>query len=228
MLQLNHSEDRPFSVFERPGSAEVLRLAESTNRTIEAIDSPADFIADALHQQLDGYSGPIPQSHAGLRNFVISQFRNAAGPTAVSAMLEGYIEREEIVHIATAIKRMLITIRNQSRPALACDAISIAMGFHIGEGKSIEQVAKKHGVTKQALSKRAIRLCTELGLDPSVLMRSIESRESYRIKQKGRHAAARHAGLGDRPVEEMRAALLATRQHVNAKQLRQQREKLCA
>lgn len=203
------------SVFERPGAKEVSRLNDQTTRTIEGLDSPADLLAEALHHQLGRYEGPMPKHRDELRTFVVCQFRSAAGPTAVSAMLEAFIAHDEGIHIAHAVRRMLVLIRSQARPALTCDAIAIAMGIHIGEGRSLDEIARDHHITKQALSKRAIRICAELDIPPSVLMRSTESRESYRTKQKQRHAAARAAGRGEGTIESLRQKLAAARQHVS-------------
>jgi len=208
------------SVFDRPGSREVARLNEETIQGIEAIDSPADLLADAMHAQVASFDGEIPKTKEGLARFVVSIWRSAAGPTAVSAMLQNFIAVDEGIHIANAVRRMLVIIRSQAKPGLTCDAIAIAMGIHIGEGRSLEEIAKSHGITKQALSKRAIRICNELGLPPSVLMRSEESRESYRRKQCQRHDAARQAGLGIGSIETLKAKLSAARQHVNGKQLK--------
>ena len=215
------SESENRSVFDRPGHGEVARLNEDTVKSVEALDSPADLLADALHEQLSDYDGPLPVSRDSLRSFVIQQFRYAAGPTAVSAMLENFVAHDEGIHIANAVRRMLVIIRSQARPALTCDAIAIAMGIHIGEGRSLEEIAKAHGITKQALSKRVIRICDDLHLPPSVLMRSVESRESYRIKQLERHAVAYDAGMGNGSSESLKAKLAAARKHVTGHQLKQ-------
>lgn len=216
---LREAELRP-SVFERPGTGEVSRLRQETSRTIDALDSPADLLADALHDQVSGYAGPMPSTRECLRTFVVAQFRCAAGPTAVSAMLEAFVANDEGIHIANAVRRMLVLIRSQARPALTCDAIAIAMGIHIGEGRSLEKIAAAHRITKQALSKRAIRICSELGIPPSVLMRSTESRESYRVKQKQRHAAARDAGNINGSFESLKKKLAASREHVSGSTLK--------
>ena len=211
------------SVFDRPGGHEVARLRGETSHVIEALDSPADLLAQELKIQVDRYfddGGEIPESRDTFCRFVVEQFRSAAGPTAVSAMLENFIATDEITHMANMARRMLVIIRSQARPALTCDAIAIAFGMHIGEGRSLEEIAKAHGITKQALSKRAIRICNELGLQPSTLMRSEKSRESYRLKQRQRHAAAREAGLGLGSIAELKAKLAAARQHVNGSQLK--------
>ena len=82
------------------------------------------------------------------------------------------------------------------------------------------QMAKPHGITKQAFSKRGIRICRELGVDPSMLMRTEESRESYRLKQLQRHDAVRQAGLGQGSMDKLREGLARARRHVTGAELR--------
>ena len=74
------------NLYDRPGSHEVARLREETSRTIDAIDTPADMLAEALNDQLAKYKGPLPNDRESLRAFILEQFHSAAGPTAISAM----------------------------------------------------------------------------------------------------------------------------------------------
>lgn len=208
---------------ERPGTSEVARRLDDTIATIESIDSPADMLAEELNKQVSKYDGPMPKNRHELCHFVVAQFRSAAGPTAVSAMLEAFVAHDEGMHIAHAVRKMLILIQGQARPGLTCEAIGIAMGNHIVEERSLEKIAKKHHITKQALSKRAIRICMELGIPPSPYMRSVASRESYRIKQKQRHAAARAAGMGDlgnESIESIIGKLRGARKHESGSTLK--------
>lgn len=219
MIALKSELERE-SVYDRPGADEVARLRDQTHRELESMDSPADILAEILARQLANYRGPMPSTGEELRAFVVAQFRSAAGPTAVSAMLEQFVEEDHVTRSANTIRRMLVLVRSQVRPALTCDAIAIAMGIHIGEGRSLDEIAEAHGITKQALSKRTIRVCEELGLPPSVLMRPESARESYRLKQTQRHSAARAAGMGSGSMEELKAKLTAARQRVNGAALR--------
>lgn len=214
------SESSALDCYDRPGSSAVARLRGETSASLNAIDQPADLLAEALSSQLAAYSGPMPQSRDELRTFVVRQFRGVASVTAVSAMIQEFIENDEQSHLAKAIRRMLVVIRMQARPALTCDALAVAMGIHLGEGRTLEEIARAHGVTKQALSKRAVKICEDLGLRPSVLMRTENSRESYRLKQRQRHAAARAAGAGGEPIDALKRKLAAARQHVSGRELR--------
>ncbi len=212
--------EKTVNLYDRPGDHEVARLKEATDRTIEALDTPADMLAEALNAQLAQYKGPLPMDRESLRIFILEQFHSAAGPTAISAMLAAYHEEDFVTRSSNLLRRVLVLIGSQRNPALTCQAISIATGTYLGEGKSLEEIAKMHGITKQALSKRTIRICQELDLPPSRLMRSKESRESYRLKQRQRHAAARDAGLGNGSISSLKANLASARERVNGFKLR--------
>lgn len=214
------SHDEAPSRDERPGPREIARRNQETATTIEQIDQPADLLADALDQQVQAYSGPVPTDRKELRRFVVAQFRSSVSVTAVSAMIAQFIEQDEQIHLATALRRMLVVIRYQSDPEITADAIAFALGIHLGEGRTCEEIAEAHGITKQAFSKRVIRIGQDLGLSPSVLMRSFESRRSYQIKQKERHEAARAAGNGSCSMAELRAKFARARQHLSGRELR--------
>lgn len=208
------------SSYDRPAPKEVARLREATDSTIEALDQPADLLADMLDRQLSDFSGSLPTTKEGLRMFVIQQFRGIATVTAVSAMIDRFVDSEVRGQLADFGRRMLVVIRTQSRPALACDCLAAAFGMHISEGRTMEELASPHGVTKQAFSKRTVRLCRELGVEPSVLMRSEDSRESYRLKQLQKHAVARAAGTGSVNTKTLREKLALCRKHMTGRELR--------
>jgi hypothetical protein len=47
-------------------------------------------------------------------------------------------------------------------------------------GDSMTEIAKRHGVTRAAVSKRCVELTRALNLNPSRAMRSVSARQSYR------------------------------------------------
>ena len=47
-------------------------------------------------------------------------------------------------------------------------------------GDAMAEIARRHGVTRAAVSKRCVELTELLGLRPSRAMRSLTARESYR------------------------------------------------
>ena len=71
-------------------------------------------------------------------------------------------------------------LRSCANPTLVFDAICYATGVYSLEGASATELAARHGVTKQAFSKVAVRWCETYGLRPSRSMKSEKARESYR------------------------------------------------
>jgi len=68
------------------------------------------------------------------------------------------------------------------------DVLGIAIGV-IGLG-SVQAVANRHGVGRQAISKAAVKFCREGGLPPSIYMKSEANREKHRSANKrGRRRA---------------------------------------
>lgn len=80
--------------------------------------------------------------------------------------------------IIRALKSVIMRISGSKTPRLEADSYLISIGM-ISDGDTITRIAYKHGITKQAISKRVIELCDELGLEPSVLMRSEAVRDVY-------------------------------------------------
>lgn len=66
------------------------------------------------------------------------------------------------------------------------DVVGIALGVPGLVGCTA--IGRKHGVTKQAVSKAARKFCRELDLPPSHYMRSEENRETHRMVNKRRTA----------------------------------------
>ncbi len=64
--------------------------------------------------------------------------------------------------------------------SLECLALVSGVGFM---GDSMTAIAKRHGVTRAAVSKRCIQLTEQLDMLPSRAMRSLTARASYRTAQ---------------------------------------------
>ncbi len=61
------------------------------------------------------------------------------------------------------------------------DCYLIATGDSEANGVAMTEIARKCGVTKEAVSKRCIRICEFLRLPPSRYMRSEQSRATFRL-----------------------------------------------
>jgi hypothetical protein len=70
-------------------------------------------------------------------------------------------------------------MREHKNPLLTLDAICFAAGMFVEDNMTVTQLAAKHGVTKQALSKRIVAISEKLNLPPVNGMKSKAARESY-------------------------------------------------
>lgn len=73
--------------------------------------------------------------------------------------------------------------QNNARLSLECLALVTGLAY---DGDSMTEIAKRHGVTRAAVSKRCVELTQALNLKPSRAMRSLKARHSYR-RARNRH-----------------------------------------
>jgi hypothetical protein len=101
-------------------------------------------------------------------------------PKELQDILERKLTEQQAVVVWEAITRFALAIMQHKNPQLTVTAFAFAAGLYVLQGKSVTELAKELGVTKQALSKRIVLITQELGLPPSRGMKSVEARESYR------------------------------------------------
>jgi hypothetical protein len=78
-----------------------------------------------------------------------------------------------------AIRRVVAEIICHSNARLTAECVALVSGFAY-TGSSMTEIAKRHGVTRAAVSKRCVELTELLDLPPSRAMRSLTARKSYR------------------------------------------------
>ena len=81
--------------------------------------------------------------------------------------------------IRDAVRRVLGEIISHGNSRLTAECIAIVTGLNF-TGASMTEVARKHGVTRAAVSKRCVELTELLGLRPSRAMRPLTSRTASR------------------------------------------------
>lgn len=89
------------------------------------------------------------------------------------------IAAEEVWDILRRLIGELLADRN-ARLSLECLALVSGMSFL---GDSMVSIARRHGVTRAAVSKRCVELTERLNLLPSRAMRSLTARKAYRAAQ---------------------------------------------
>lgn len=86
------------------------------------------------------------------------------------------------LRIAQVIIREIAFSRN---PQLEAEIMALGTGV-LMEQANMTRIAKKWGITKQALSKRVVRFVEENNLPPSVYMRSEKDRATYALTNQPR------------------------------------------
>jgi hypothetical protein len=78
-----------------------------------------------------------------------------------------------------AIRRVIAEIICHNNARLTAECVALVSGFSY-TGSSMSEIAKRHGVTRAAVSKRCVELTELLDLPPSRAMRSLTARQAYR------------------------------------------------
>ncbi len=80
-----------------------------------------------------------------------------------------------------AVSRLLVILIESGNLRMDADCLAFVCGICFRQGKSGTDLAKKHGVSRAAFSKRAVELSERLGIVPSSNMKREEAREQYRL-----------------------------------------------
>lgn len=78
-----------------------------------------------------------------------------------------------------ALRRLVGEMLMQSNASLSLDCLALVTGLAY-YGDTMTEIAKRHDVTRAAVSKRCVELTQSLNLKPSRAMRSLLARDSYR------------------------------------------------
>ena len=86
-----------------------------------------------------------------------------------------------------ALRRMLGELLNQKNAKLTLECFAVVSGASF-MGDSMTDIARRHGVTRAAVSKRCIDIAQQLNLPPSRSMRALAARDAYRTAQIKNHS----------------------------------------
>lgn len=73
------------------------------------------------------------------------------------------------------VRRIVGMLLSDSNPSLGIECVALVTGIGY-DGSSIAQIARRHCVTRQAVSKRCGELCESFGVPPVAAMRSKKTR----------------------------------------------------
>ncbi len=85
------------------------------------------------------------------------------------------------------LRRLVADIVSEDNTRLTIDCLSIALGLRVYAGDSMTHIAKRHGITRAAVSKRCVDITERLKLPPSRAMRSEKARNIYQRSQLKRY-----------------------------------------
>ena len=80
------------------------------------------------------------------------------------------------------LRRILGELMAQSNIRLTIECLALVTGLSY-QGNSMTEIAKRHGITRAAVSKRCIEITDALGLPPSRAMRALTARREYGRRQ---------------------------------------------
>lgn len=99
-----------------------------------------------------------------------------AAPGETPAPLSGEPDPERLHDLLRRLVGELIG-QDNARLSLECLALTTGLSYC---GDSMTEIARRHGVTRAAVSKRCVELTRALNLKPSRAMRSLQARTNYR------------------------------------------------
>ena len=89
------------------------------------------------------------------------------------------VTEPETEHVWDAVRRVLGEVICHDNARLTAECIAVVSGLCY-PGASMTEIARRHGVTRAAVSKRCCELSELLDLRPSRAMRSLTARRRYR------------------------------------------------
>lgn len=78
------------------------------------------------------------------------------------------------------VRHLVADLLCESNARLSIECVAIATGLSAYQGETMTDVARRHGITRAAVSKRCVDIVERLGLPPSRAMRSEQARKTYR------------------------------------------------
>jgi hypothetical protein len=134
-----------------------------------------------------GLLKPCLQRHGnGAPDHDIADSPAASHTPDMAAMVDHEEEQPETHSMGSAtdiLRRLVADIIYEDNTRLTIDCLSIALGLRVYEGDSMTKIAKRHGITRAAVSKRCVDITEKLKLPPSRAMRSEKARKTYRNSQ---------------------------------------------
>lgn len=133
-----------------------------------------------------GLLKPCIQRHGnGAADHDMADSPAASHTPDIAALVDHDDERASTInHDAIEVLRHFVAdLILEGNTRLTVECLAVALGLSAYNGESMTSIAKRHGVTRAAVSKRCVDITRQLNLPPSRAMRSEKARNIYRRSQ---------------------------------------------
>jgi len=173
MIQKRDTDDRTFDPFNR--------IENADHPDMSALDTFEDWVSEAVSQ----YHADLPQTRADFKMAVLSIVRQASKRGSCEPDTPD-LEREDVRRevgelVWSKLVIVFSEIMDHEKARLTLDALAHAGGLYLRMGISATELAKRHGISKEAFCKRVETLRLRLGLPVSRAMKSEAAREKYKL-----------------------------------------------
>lgn len=138
-----------------------------------------------------GLLKPCLQRHGnGSPDHDMAESSRASHTPDIAALVDHEDEALETHSMGSAteiLRRLVADIVAEDNTRLTIDCLSIALGLRVYAGDSMTTIAKRHGISRAAVSKRCVDIIERLKLPPSRAMRSEQARKIYQRSQLKRY-----------------------------------------
>ena len=93
-------------------------------------------------------------------------------------------------NVTDVLRHFVADLLSEGNTRLTIECLAIALGLSAYDGETMTDIAKRHGITRAAVSKRCVDITERLNLSPSRAMRSTRARRIYQKAQlkRNRHS----------------------------------------
>jgi len=149
---------------------------------------PADQQRELKRQ---GLAAPMIARHGnGAADHDMAESSRASHTPDIAALVDHEPEPmpEPAMRDATEMLRHFVAdVLSENNTRLTLECLAVALGLSAYNGETMTEIAKRHGITRAAVSKRCVDITERLNLPPSRAMRSTQARRIYRNAQLKRY-----------------------------------------
>ena len=142
-----------------------------------------------------GLLKPCLQRHGnGAPDHDMAESSAASHTPDIAALIDRDEEQGNLInHDAIEVLRHFVAdLISEGNTRLTVECLAVALGLSAYNGESMTSIARRHGVTRAAVSKRCVDIITHLNLPPSRAMRSEKARKTYRNSRTKHHKKKKH------------------------------------